>query len=57
VQELMGKNKHKDTPRIAVADNFLYVINKIFYKKSDHIWVEGIDKELWKQFFEGLEYK
>jgi len=54
VQELMGKIKHKILPELQSPDNFLYVINKIFYKKSDHIWVEGIDKDLWKQFFEGL---
>ena len=54
VQELMGKVKHKVLPELQAPDNFLFVINKIFYKKSDHIWVEGIDKDLWKQFFEGL---
>ena len=54
VQELMSKIKHKILPELQKPDNFLYVINKIFYKKSDHIWVEGVDKELWKQFFEGL---
>ena len=30
------------------------MINKIFYKKTDHIWVEGIDPQLWNQFFEML---
>ena len=54
VQELLGKFKHKLLPEIRTVDNFLFVINKIFYKKTDFIWVEGIDKELWKQFFEGL---
>jgi site-specific recombinase len=54
VQELQGKLKHKILPALQSSDNFLYVINKIFYKKSDHIWVEGIDPELWKQFFEML---
>lgn len=54
VQELLSKLKHKVLPELQAPDNFLFVINKIFYKKSDHIWVEGIDKDLWKQFFEGL---
>ncbi len=54
VQELLGKIKHKILPELQAPDNFLYVIDKIFYKKTDHIWVEGIDKELWIQFFEGL---
>ena len=54
VQELMSKIKHKILPELQAPDNFLFVINKVFYKKTDHIWVEGIDKELWKQFFEGM---
>lgn len=54
VQELMSKIKHKFLPALQSPDNFLFVINKIFYKKSDHLWVEGIDPELWKEFFEIL---
>jgi site-specific recombinase len=54
VQELMGKIKHKFLPDLHSPDNFLYVINKVFYKKTDHIWVAGIDKNLWAQFFEVL---
>lgn len=54
VQELGKKIKHKLLPELQTADNFLFVINKIFYKRSDHIWVEGIDENLWKQFFEIL---
>ena len=54
VQELQSKLKHKILPALQSPDNFLYVINKIFYKKTDHIWVEGMDPILWKQFFEML---
>ena len=54
VQELMSKVKHKFLPALQGPDNFLFVINKIFYKKSDYLWVEGIDPDLWKQFFEIL---
>ncbi len=54
VQELMGKLKHKFLPALLGPENFLFVINKVFYKKTDHLWVEGIDPELWKQFFEML---
>jgi len=54
VQELITKLKHKLLPELQAPDNFLYVINKIFYKRSDYIWVEGIDGNLWKQFFEVL---
>lgn len=54
VQELLQKLKHKVLPALQTPDNFLYVINKIFFKRSDHVWVEGIDPGLWKQFFEML---
>lgn len=54
IQELLSKLKHKILPALQNPDNFLYVINKIFYKKTDHIWIEGIEPELWKQFFEIL---
>jgi site-specific recombinase len=54
VQELINKFKHKLLPEMQAPGNFLYVINKIFYKRSDYIWVEGIDEDLWKQFFEIL---
>ena len=54
VQELTGKVLHKFLPELQTPDNFLYVINRIFYKKKDHIWVEGIELDLWIQFFEVL---
>jgi site-specific recombinase len=54
VQELSGKLKHKILPALQRPDDFLYVINKIFYKKSDYWWVDRIEPELWKQFFEIL---
>ena len=54
VQELTGKIKHKILPALQKPDDFLYVINKVFYKKSDHLWVEAIDTGLWVQFFQGL---
>ena len=54
VQELMSKLKHKLLPALQSQDNFLYVINKVFNKKYDYMWVEAIDKELWIQFFDIL---
>ncbi|MEO7489205.1 MAG: hypothetical protein ABIU77_18980, partial [Ferruginibacter sp.] len=54
VQELRGKILHKLLPELLTPDNFLYVINRIFYKKRDHIWVDGVDNDLWIQFFEIL---
>jgi site-specific recombinase len=52
IQELMGKLKHKILPELQHKTDFLYVISHVFYRKSDFIWVEGIDKELWMKFFE-----
>ncbi len=54
LQELVGKMLHKILPELQTADNFQFVINKIFHNKSDHLWVEGIDNDLWIQFFELL---
>ena len=54
VQELMGKLKHKILPALQKTDDFLFVINKVFYKKSDYLWVEAINTDLWVQFFQGL---
>ena len=52
--ELMGKIHHKLLPELQAPDNFLYIINKIFCKRSDHVWVEGVDNDLWVQYFEVL---
>ncbi len=54
IQELARKLKHKILPELQAADDFLYVINRVFYKRSDYKWVKGIDPGLWKQFFEIL---
>lgn len=54
VQELMSKLKHKILPALQDPSDFLFVINKVFYKKRDHVWVAGIDAGLWKEFFELL---
>lgn len=54
IQELTGKLKHKILPELHSQDNFLYVINKVFWHKYDYLWVEGIDQGLWIQFFDML---
>ncbi|MFZ4059081.1 MAG: hypothetical protein ACOYKE_13140 [Ferruginibacter sp.] len=54
VQELMSKIKHKILPAIQGKDDFLFVINRLFYKRYDFMWVEAIDKQLWIEFFEIL---
>jgi site-specific recombinase len=53
-QELMGKLKHKILPALLTPNDFLYVINKVFYRKNDYVWVQNIEVDLWKQFFELL---
>lgn len=54
VQELISKLKHKLLPPLPHPKDFRYVIERVFYLKKDHIWVENIDPDLWKQFFELL---
>lgn len=54
LQELMTKIKHRILPPLLEEDNFLYVINHVFYRKNDNIWVEKIDRELWINFFDVL---
>jgi site-specific recombinase len=54
LQELIKKVKHRILPPLLDPDNLLYVINHVFYKKDDYIWVEKIDRQLWINFFELL---
>jgi site-specific recombinase len=54
VQEVGGKIKHKFLPALQEPNDFLYVISHIFYKSKDYVWVSGIDKLLWNNFFELL---
>ena len=54
VQELSGKLQHKVLPALQKKNDFLFVINRVFYKKTDYKWVEGINQDLWKSFFEIL---
>lgn len=54
IQELVAKIKHKFLPPLQLPGDFLYVISRVFYRKNDYAWVEGIDRGLWKRFFELL---
>ncbi len=54
VQELSSKLQHKVLPALQKKNDFLFVMNRVFYKKTDYRWVEGIDQGLWKSFFELL---
>jgi len=59
IQELMSKLKHKIIPPLLKPTDFLYVIERIFYKRNDYLWMEKIDPDLWVKFFEliGIEVK
>lgn len=57
VQELLSKLKHKILPGLRQPDDFLYIISRIFYRKNDHTWVAGIDRDLWSKFFELMGFE
>lgn len=50
LQELIKKVKHQILPPLLEPENLLYIINQVFYKKDDNIWVEKIDRQLWINF-------
>jgi len=56
-QELANRLKHKLIPQLQDEADFLYVINCIFYKKSDYQWVGNIPRSLWIDFFETLGFR
>ena len=54
--ELMGKLKHKILPKEQDKDDFVYVLDRVFYKKNDHVWIEAIRRPTWISFFELLQF-
>ncbi|MCF3109181.1 site-specific recombinase [Niabella sp. CC-SYL272] len=54
--ELIGKLKHKLLPKEQNKDDFVYVLDRVFHKKNDHIWVEAIRRATWISFFELLQF-
>lgn len=55
-QELSNRLKHKILPPLQNENDFLYVINNIFFKKSDYKWVEAIPRKVWIDFFEAVGF-
>lgn len=57
IQELTSKFKHKLLPPLLKPTDFLYVIERIFYKRDDYLWMENVDENLWVRLFEmiGIE--
>jgi site-specific recombinase len=54
IQELGSKFKHKIIPALLQPEDFLFVIERIFYKRNDYVWMEKIDSDLWKLFFQRI---
>ncbi|WP_300598142.1 hypothetical protein [Niabella sp.] len=54
--ELTGKLKHKILPKEQDKDDFVYVLDRVFHKKRDHVWIEVIRRATWISFFELLQF-
>lgn len=54
VQEFTSRLSHKILPSLQQEEEFVYIINRIFYAERDYVWVEAIDRDTWKAFFELL---
>jgi len=52
VQEFVARVNHKLLPALQQEDDFLYVVNRIFYDSRDYRWVEEIQRNTWKTLFE-----
>ncbi len=52
IQEFGSKFKHKLLPSLLPSSDFLYVIDRVFYKKKDYVWVGRVDLQLWIRFFD-----
>ncbi len=55
-QELSNRIKHKLLPPLQDENDFLYVINNVFFKKSDYEWMEVIPRQRWIGFFEAVGF-
>ncbi len=55
-QELSNRLKHKILPPLKSDNDFLFVINSVFFRKDDFIWVEAIPRQHWISFFEAIGF-
>ncbi len=53
-RELYARFKHKFLPPVQDTNDFLYLLDRIFYKHQDYLWVEEIGHARWVQFFEAV---
>ncbi|WP_205511326.1 site-specific recombinase [Longitalea arenae] len=57
-RELYARLKHKLLPPAQDPNDFLYLLNRIFFRHNDYEWVEKIGQEKWIHLFEliGLHF-
>jgi site-specific recombinase len=53
-QEFFGRLRHKLLPPLQNENDFLYVLNRVFFRNHDYQWVEAIPRAAWMHFFETL---
>jgi site-specific recombinase len=53
-QEFFGRLRHKLLPTLHNENDFLYVLNRVFFRNNDYQWVEDIPRHSWMAFFESL---
>ncbi len=51
-QELFGRLRHKLVPPLQDENDFLFVVNRVFNRKTDYEWVESISRTDWINFFD-----
>jgi len=56
IQEFISRLNHKLLPVLQDEHDFLYVVNRVFYKKADYIWVEHIPAAAWKSLFKLVSF-
>ena len=49
--ELLGRLRHKLIPALTTESSISYALNQVFRKHSDHVWVNGVSNEIWKDLF------
>ena len=54
-QELFGRLRHKILPPLQDENDFLFVVNRVFHRKSDYEWIESISRDTWISFFEAID--
>jgi site-specific recombinase len=53
-QEFFGRLRHKVLPSLQSEHDFRYIVNCVFFRNHDYLWVEDIPRGDWIAFFETL---